>query len=509
MINLMYVVLMAMLAINVSTDVLDGFTVIEDSLRRTAEGSAEGNGAIYATFEEQLRINPEKTRPWYQKAKEVKEMSQSLFLLAEQLRKEIIIQADGRRKATNAAFLLKNKENTEATAQVMLSPAKGRGRELYEAINDYREKVVGEIQDPVKREIIRKNLSTDVPSTVSGKDWTQYMFESMPAAGATAMLTKLESDIRYAEGEVLHELLKNIDAKDVRVNALDAFVIPNARTVVQGNRFRANIVMAAVDTTQVPAIYIDGKRQELQDGVYDIACQQTGNFTLKGYLETVDNDGETIRREFTQDYAVVAPTATVSADLMNVLYAGYENPVSVSVPGVPLSSVSASMTGGTLTQKAPGRYIAKPSAVGKDAVITVFSSETGRNQQMAQYTFQVRKLPEPAPYITLKDEKGRPELFRGGALQTTVLIDAERIEAAVDDGILHIPFRVISFEAVVFDNMGNAVPVPSDGAVFSKAQKDTFRRLARGRRLYISRMKAIGPDGIERRLNTSMEVIIR
>ena len=223
----------------------------------------------------------------------------------------------------------------------------------------------------------------------------------------------------------------------------------------------------------------------------------------------MNNNGEQIRRDFSQKYTVVEPTATVSADLMNVLYAGYDNPISISVPGVSLAKVSATMQGGSLKQTAPGKYIAKPAKIGQDAVITVFSNNSGSNQQMAQYSFKVRKLPEPTPFINLKDEKGNPERYRGGTLAKSKLYAAEQIGAAIDDGILHIPFRVLSFEMVFFDNMGNAVPIASEGANFSAQQRETIKILSRGRRLYISRLTAIGPDGIERKLTTSMEVIIR
>ena len=212
---------------------------------------------------------------------------------------------------------------------------------------------------------------------------------------------------------------------------------------------------------------------------------------------------------FEQKYSVIDPTATVSADLMNVLYAGYDNPISISVPGAPLTSISATMTGGALRQTAPGRYIAKPSKVGQEAVVTVFSDNSGQRQQMAAYTFRVRKLPEPTPFIAIQDENGNADHYRGGNIAKSKLLAANRIGAAVDDGILHIPFRVLTFEMVFFDNMGNAVPIASNGAEFSAQQKNAVKSLTRGRRLYISRLTAIGPDGIERKLNTSMEVIIK
>ena len=506
MINLMYVVLMAMLALNVSTEVLDGFTLIEDSLRKTTQSASRENQVIYNSFDEQMQTNPAKTKEWYDKAQEVRRISDSLYIFTETLKMAIVKEADGENGDVRS---IRNKEDLEAANQVMLAPGKGRGEELYKAVNAFRNKMLSMVDDSVKRQIIAGNLSTSVPREENGKSWQEYMFESKPTVAAVTMLTKLQSDVRYAEGEVLHTLMANIDEKDVRVNSLDAFVIPNTQTVVRGNHFTANIVMAAVDTTHIPEVFIGGQKTELKNGVYDVVCNKSGDFTLSGWLETMTNNGERLRRDFSQRYSVIDPTATVSADLMNVLYAGYNNPISISVPGAPLTSISATMTGGTLSQTAPGKYIAKPTKVGQDAVITVFSNSSGVNQQMAQYTFKVRKLPEPTPFIDLKDEKGNPDRYIGGGLAKSRLIGATHIGAAVDDGILPIPFRVLSFEVVFFDNMGNAVPIASDGANFSAQQIETFKKLSRGRRLYISRLTAIGPDGIERKLNTSMEVIIR
>ncbi|MDE7089700.1 MAG: gliding motility protein GldM, partial [Prevotella sp.] len=113
------------------------------------------------------------------------------------------------------------------------------------------------------------------------------------------------------------------------------------------------------------------------------------------------------------------------------------------------------------------------------------------------------------PYIDMKDEKGAPIRYKGGGLKKASLMSIDGIGAAIDDGILDIGFRVLSFETVFFDNMGNAVQMAGDGDKFSARQKDTFRKLARNRRFYISRVKAIGPDGIERTLPTLMEVIVK
>ena len=103
---------------------------------------------------------------------------------------------------------------------------------------------------------------------------------------------------------------------------------------------------------------------------------------------------------------------------------------------------------------------------------------------MGQFTFRVRKLPDPTPYITLKDDQGNPTRYKGGNLSKQALMGADGIGAAIDDGILDIGFKVLAFECVFFDNMGNAVPMVSDGSNFSARQKDTFRKLQRNRRFY-------------------------
>ena len=505
MINLMYVVLMAMLALNVSTEVLNGFSVVEESLNRTTANSTKGNASIYDDFTAQMKANPTKVREWFNKAKAVKEMSDSLFNLAQELKEAIVKEADGK---DGDVHNIKNKEDLEAASFIMLAPRTGRGKELYDAINSYRERILKMITDDTQREIIASNLTTTIPKSVQtmGRNWQEYMFENMPVAAAVTLLSKLQSDVRYAEGEVLHTLVSNIDVKDIRVNKLDAFVIPEKTTLYPGEQFTAHIVMAAVDTTQQPEIYVNGTRINTRDGRYSFTAGGVGEHQFSGYLITRNAAGENIRREFLQKYSVIpAPSgATVAADLMNVLYAGFQNPMSVSVPGVPSNAVSVTMSGGTLTAKGDGHYVAVPAAVGKDVTFTVSANQGGSTKQMAQVTFKVRKLPDPTPYIALGTDR-----FKGGGLAKASLMSLNTLSAAIDDGLLDIPFRVVSFETVFFDNMGNAVPMSSEGAQFSGRQKEAFRKLSRNKRFYISRVVAVGPDGITRNLTSAMEVVVK
>ena len=508
MINLMYVVLMAMLALNVSNEVLNGFLIVGESIGRTTENSMKDNLAIYEAFEQQMKANPQKVREWYEKAQQVKQMSDSLYDFAAELKLAIAREADGK---DGDPANLKGQEDLEASNQVMLAPGRGRGQALKDAIDSYRERILKMIPDTAKQRNIANDLTTEVPASKRslGKNWQETQFEAMPAIAAVTILSKLQGDVRNAEKEVLHTLVQNIDVKDIRVNLLEAFVIPNSQTIVQGDRFSAKIVMAAVDTTQIPEIYIGGKKVDLRDNTYEAICGRTGEFTLSGYIQTTNGNGDKIRRNFEQKYTVVEPSATVSADLTRMLYAGYNNPISISVPGVPLTKVQATMTNGTLQPVGPGKYIARPAKIGQDATITVTSTNTGRPQTMGSFSFRVRKLPDPTPFIDYSDDKGNPTRFKGGGLPKQSLMGIDGIGAAIDDGILDIAFRVVSFETVFYDNMGNAIPVVGEGSKFSARQKDMFRKLTRNRRFYISRVTAVGPDGIERTLPGAMEIIVK
>lgn len=502
MINLMYVVLMAMLALNISTEVLNGFSIVEESLNRTTANSGKENHAIFDDFEAQMKNNPAKVRQWFEKATAVKEMSDSLFNYAQSLKVLIVREADG--KDGNPASI-RNKEDLEAASQVMLAPGTGQGRKLFDAINSYREKILTFVSDPLQKKIIASNLSTEVPEgeNTLGKNWQEYMFEDMPVAAAVTLLSKLQSDVRYAEGEVLHTLVANIGLKDIRVNKLEAFVVPSSTKLFPGDKMTAKMVMAAVDTTQVPEVYVNGRK--ISGDTYSFNVGGVGEYNFSGYILMHDIAGNVLRRDFNQKYSVVAPPlaptgATLSADLMNVLYAGYDNPISVSVSNTPQSSVSVSMSGGAIRSSGAGHYIAVPSAVGKDVTFNV----SAKGKSVGTFTFHVRKLPDPTAYIAVGNDR-----FKGGGLQKGSLMGAAGIKAAIDDGLLDIPFKVLSFETVFFDNMGNAVPLASSGAAFSSRQKEQFRQLSRNRRFYITRVTAVGPDGITRKLPQALEVIVK
>ena len=516
MINLMYVVLMAMLALNISTEVLNGFSVVEESLNRTTGNSSKENDAIFGELDQMMRKNPQKVKQWFMMASTVREMSDSLYNYAQALKVAIVREADGEK---GDPLNIEGKDNIEAASYIMLNPANGQGHKLYEAINSYRARILQFVTDPRQKKIIASNLSTEVPHHSMGKNWEEYMFENMPVAAAVTLLSKLQSDVRYAEGEVLHTLVANVGLKDIRVNKLQAFVVPSQTRLYPGETMTAQMFMGAVDSTQQPQVFVNG--QLIKGNQITVKAGAPGKHTLNGYILIKDLTGNVLRRNFSQDYWVtggpqpkeyISPQgmqkvppfdgmATIAADLMNVLYAGFDNPITISIPNTSQHDVQATMSGGSLVARGGGHFIARPSAVGQPVTISV----SAKGRKIGEYQFRVRKLPDPSPYIAMGADR-----FKSGALSKAALMSAPGIQAAIDDGLLDIPFSVTSFRVVFFDNMGNAVPLASNGASFSPQQKEQFRQLSRNKRFYITNVVVHGPDGTTRTLNgRNMEVIVR
>lgn len=509
MINLMYIVLTAMLALNVSSDVLNGFSQVADGLERSNRTITARNLGLYQQLQEFNKKNPEKGKVWLDKATEVRAKTDMLYSYIDSLKYEIVKVADG----DNADIKdIVNRDNLDAASQVMLAPNTGKGKQLREMIDTYRNYITGFLDDHDKRTNVAAALSTAPVQTKAGgegnqKLWEETMFENMPTIAAVTLLSKLQNDVRYAEGEVLNQMLTNVDMGDLRVNLVDAFVVPQSRIVMRGTKYSANIVLAAVDTTQRPVVYINGHRLGNDRGLYEVGAGAAGNYDYSGYIEVMGRDGSVTRRDFKSSYTVIDPLATISATMMNVLYAGINNPISIAVPGVPESSISATMTNGTLTKSGNG-WIAHPTKVGVECEITVSAEMDGARTSVGSTKFRVRKLPDPMPFIAYKDAQGNPVRYKGGRpFPKATLLAARGVDAAIDDEILNIDYKVLSFETVFFDQMGNAIPEVSSGSNFSERQLAAIRRLQHGKRFYISRVKATGPDGITRDL-APIEVII-
>jgi gliding motility-associated protein GldM len=502
MINLMYLVFIAMMALNVSSEVLEGFVLVEDSLHNSINNSTQRNEIVSNELETYYKANPDKVREWYNKGMQVKEASEDMYNYIQELKERIVRVADGKNADVNN---IERKDDLEAASRIMLAPLNGEGKKLREAIDAYRTMMASLVQDPDKNRIISESLSTTPvrqQAGINARSWEESLFENMPVSAAITLLTKLQSDIRYAQGEVMSNLLSSVDVGDYRVNMVEAQVVPATQIVMRGTPYEANIVLSAIDSTKRPSIFVNGRMLEAAaNGRFVVPTPSTGTFPVEGYIEMPNSDGTVLKRNFKSEYFVTEPTATVAPTMMNVLYAGIENPIRIAVPGIPSGNVFPSISNGRLTKKGESIWDALPAsgAVGQEAIVTVTAQMAdGRRVEMARTPFRIKMLPDPMPYLEYKDANGNVRKFRGGTIPKRNLMEAGGILAAIDDDILNIQFTVLRFELIYPDSFGNMINEPTEGADFSERQKNFIRGLARGKQFWVNRVVARGPDGVER-----------
>ncbi|MDR2041151.1 MAG: gliding motility protein GldM [Tannerella sp.] len=509
MINLMYLVFIAMMALNVSVEVLDGFELVERSLKKTTSDTAHRNELLMQELEDYYRMNEAKVADWYRKGEDVKSQSDGLCNYMQELKLRIVQEADGMKGSLED---IHHKDDLEAASEVMLAPVTGEGKKLYERLVNYRDSMAALVNDTARKSVIASVLDLEVPAKGGigiARSWEATLFEHMPVAAAITLLTKLQSDVRYVEGEVLASLLNGIDVGAYRVNRIQAMVIPQSQIVMRGTPYRAQIVLAALDSTQQPRIFVGQRELPATDnGWYTGGSGGLGLQTFSGHIELSRADGTTGLYPFSETYSVTEPTATIAPTLMNVLYESIENDIEVAIPGVPSNNVRASISAGTITQKSANVWTARPPVNAETVTITLTAAMTGGSPLSMSREFKVRQLPPATPFLVYRDASGNTRRFRGGTLSKKSLIEADGVKAAVDDGLLDIPFTVTGFEVTFMDSMGNALPEISQNGAFTQRQKEMIRNLARGKRFYITRVKATDPGGRAQNLTTTIEVIV-
>ena len=511
MIGMMYIVLTAMLALNVAADILNGFTMVETSLKESTKSSENRNLNLYARFQDSYNQNPTKVKEWLDRANDVKKQSDELFQKLQDLKVLIVKTADGEEGDVDH---IEARDNLDASGRVGLDEGMGEGKKIKAAVDTYREKMKEYVKaDTTKVNMINKILNTGemVGHDGSKQAWEVATFEMMPVAATITILTKMQSDVRSIEGEVVTYLKNMVDADDYRVNKIEAKVIPDSKYVMRGGRYHANIVLVASDSTQRPEVYIGGNPETgtggtlVQDGIYDAVATATGDRKYSGYIRLSSPTGVKVY-PFESDYNVGEPTAIISADRMNVFYAGIDNPVSISVPGVPASNISATMSGGTLRRDSKG-WVVRPSKPGVPCVFNVSVKIDGKNQNMGSKTFRVKQLPPPVGFIPYVDDQGNPQKHKLGAIKKNLLMSVTEMRAELDDADIEAHYDVLSFEMNISGAMG-AIVETSPNKNFTPRQKDLIKGMARNSKFFLSNIKAKGPDGVTRTL-PPMEVILK
>ena len=502
MIGMMYLVLTAMLALNVSTDILNGFTLVDKSLHSSIAASDTRNAKLYNDFKAANADNPEKTQEWFDKASEVQKRADSLFNYIQNFKEQIAVLADGQKtvdewkaQGIDPTLHIEGNSNLDVTAQYAIN--EGHGVELKEIVAFYRDFAAGLAEDDAElRESILKNLATERDYNAHEKDscdWEVAVFEGMPVGATITILTKMQNDVRTTEGQLIQYLMDRTDAGDLRVNKLNAYVIPNSNYVIRGGKYSARIILAAVDSTQRPEYYIEGQRINDQ-GLYEVPATGVGIKKYSGWIAYQNPaSGEMENLHFTSEYSVGEPAVTISNNDLNIMYRGYDNKFSISVPGVSNDKVKVSVTGAAVHQQG-GVWVIKPGDNAKNVTISVSAELDGKMQPMGSRDYRVKQLPPPNAYFNVKDR----EYASGGTIPLSALTNASGVITASygADGLLDLPFKVTKF--LVFIN-GRSSEVK--GNKFSQEQLSQINKLKKGGMVIMQDIRATGPGGQELKLS--------
>ena len=493
MIGMMYLVLTAMLALNVSTDVLKAFKLVDDSLHSTLETTDSRNKQMMALFLSARNDNPEKNGPWYEKAAELTQRSDSLYNYIQDFKYQIAVATDGASKADPEARVIQGNDNRDATTHYAL-PDRGTkpGQVLKQMIEEYRAYLIG--LDPKKEAEFNTIFDTSDKKESGDKmiSWEDQMFHDMPSGAAIVLLTKIQNDIRNAQNVTVQYLRNQTDAGDLRVNKLNAYVIPSSNYVIRGGKYSAKIILAAIDSTQTPDYYVDGQKINEQ-GIYEVAATGVGLKKFSGYIAFQNPaSGEMENLPFSSEYSVGEPAVTISNTDLNIMYRGYENKFAISVPGVANDKIRVSVSGASASQSG-GLWIIKPHDGVKSVNISVSAELDGKMQSMGSKDYRVKALPKPGAYLRSGDKEYSDGNISRGALLNP---DSRVIASYGPDGLLDLPFRISSFKVNV-----NGMLTEARGNKFTQDQRDRMSKLKMGAVVVITDIRAQGPDGLEIRLS--------
>ncbi len=497
MIGMMYLFLTAMLAINVSDEVLDAFTIIDKGLAETILAIEEKNQKIYSDFKTAYDVNPTKVQEAYDDSEKVRNNSNELYLLIDSLKHKIVQKADGE-DYDQSLENIKSKDNLDIPAEVMI--VGGHGKMLKEQMEDYRELLVGMIleKDVDLRSSINKTLNTTKPPKSKKSDpdhsWESLQFSNTPLIGAITLLSKIQSDIRNVEADMINYLFNRIEAESFKFNDLRAEVYAKSNYILKGETYEAQIYLAALDTTQHPNIVVNnyGKISRFDKkgrGIYKVKTNTVGTKKWSGSLSFKTPSGGTVQRRFESEYIVAEPNVVVSPTKMNVFYVGVDNPVSISAPGFTSDRIRASMTNGELIQK-NGSFIARPKLAYRNAQVKVEAKFNGNWQALRTIDFRVKPIPDPEARVAGK---------RGGKIKKNLLLAQTGVDAVMENFDFDLNFKVVSFTISTLVK-GYTVDQASSSDSFTSEQMAMLRNLKRNQKIYIEDIKAVGPDGDTREL---------
>jgi len=420
MINVMYIVLTALLALNVSAEVFNAFDMVRDGLTKSSSALDKANAELPAVIKKRAESKNEYA-VYADRADTVSILGNELSDFIDEITNHLIDQSgnmdgevnDGDYKFIKDTKVLAGKRNFDITTRYLVEG--GKGMELHDKILEYKEKFLMLIDDENKESFTQEialNIDDEAwkKSLTKRDNWADFTFNHMPLSATLPIFAKLKNDAKATEAATLNYLLSKVGGEDV---VLDRFTVSsNAKKsyIIKGEVFEAEVFLTAsasgASNTGV-SISINGARVPVDENGVATYSVKTSSIGPKKYTAAVTvtnpvtNEVKTYKNEF--EYEVGERSVTVSPVKMNVFYIGVDNPVEVSASGVSSNQLKVSMSGaggGTITPGAGGIFnvkVTKPTKVGEFAKINVNAPG-----MTASKDFRVKRIPDPLAKLANK-----------------------------------------------------------------------------------------------------------
>ncbi|HEX9509046.1 MAG TPA: gliding motility protein GldM [Puia sp.] len=509
MINMMYLVLTALLALNVSVEVLNAFKTVNTSIEKSNVVVDQKNAITYKAFDDNLH-DPQtaaKAQVWAPKAAEVKKLSSDLTTYIEDLKGQLIDASNPQMKDGVKDFTMGNLD-----AATHLFDTKGEGPVLYAKLNKFKTDLLDVIDpshypdqpDKIKEEMkaakveFAKDLPLDlsVPKSESGnastgnipKDWTINYFHMTPTIAALTILSKFQSDIKNSESHIVDYLHKKIGEVKVVFDKFEPLVGTNATYLMPGDELDVTAGIGAFSDAAKPTVYVNGAVQPLgPDGtaLYKTKVSSTGTINVKIEYTKPDGTKDVINK--TIPYTVGQPSgASIFLEKMNVLYVGEENPLTISGGSVGNEKVSVSFPGGNISKVGGDKYIAKPTAPGLAKIVV---NSAGK---IAEFPMRVKFLPDPSGFVGSK---------KGGAISAAEFRAIGGLQAKLENSDFESPFRVVSYKlAAIGGNVPQYMEATNEGTRWNGGAANIVSKASPGTNIFFDAIRVVGRDGRTREL---------
>ena len=488
MINMMYLVLTALLALNVSSEILNAFKTVNNSLEKTNEVVTASTNEIMTSLEEKKKDpgTAAKANIWYEKAKQAQDLSKQMYAFIDDLKKKIATGA----KYDPTSDKDKGIDNLDVTTRVMVE--KGDGKLLKSKLEEYRKKVL-DIDSLIKQNFNSSlPINTDMPKTKnkSNKTWESAYFHMVPTVAAMTILSKFQNDVKTSENKVISFCHEQVGKVVYRQDAFAALAIANTTNALPGQEIEITAGVGGFSKAITPRISIGGQTVALgDDGAahYKFKADRLGNNSIPVVISYTDQDGQVKNITKTVDYVVGQSSAAVQLDNMNVLFIGVDNPVTISGSGsVDQIKASISGGGGVLSGNGAHRSI-RVSQETDDCFVSVVTPD-GKTTKMQ---FRVRSIPDPTPMIGT---------YKSGNIPAAQFKGQQGVRAIVENFYYKTQFNVTSFRMTGDGNgFEDIMEANNTGAEWNEA-RGIIGKCRAGSFITIEDIYAMGPDGRRRKL---------